>query len=867
MLNRLFKILFLFFFFITFLEAKDLKKVSLQLSWFDQFQFAGYYIAKEKGFFEDYGLDVEIKPFKFGISVPIEVDEKRADFGIDRETLILQKVAGKNIVALYALFQESPLVLFAKDDSNINSIEDFKNKKIMTTIDDSSEVSIKSMIQSKNIKIEELNFIKHTHNISDLIEGKVDIISGYLSKAPYELNKMKIDYKTFDPKNYGFDMYSDFLFTNKDMVENDIQTALAFKHAALKGWEYAYSNMEESVDILLKKYNSQNLSKEELLFEAEVLKKLSYSNTEELGKIKPEKIQRIFDLYNIMGLTPKKIDLDKFVLYEKFYENINLSSTEKEYITKSANIKMCIIPSIKPYSFVENGKLDGYVSDYMNLISEKTGLKFDLVKTTNMAESLKFVEESKCDILASAQETKGRVDYLTFTEPFLETSLALIGRNETSFIDSIKMLKGKKLSIYESYSFNKILREKYPKLTFINVKDLDEGIKKVRNKEVFAHIDFLHTSWIKIHELNYSDLKIAGKLDEVIPLSIAINKENLFLSSILQKAVKNIKQEDKDRLLKKWVAIEYKKEFDSDTLSKVILGFIVILAIFFYRQSLLKRVNNSLQKRVEEKTKELKIMNQELEDRVKNEVEKNIKKDALLTKQSKMAAIGEMLQNIAHQWRQPLSVISTGASGLKLQKEMDGKIDSKMLDETLDKIVETSVYLSTTIDDFMHFFKPNEAKRVFFIQDTITKTLNIFDYNLHIGKIKIIKNINDVKLINYESELIQVMMNILSNSKDAFVERQVEKRYVFISTKVEKDILFLSIKDNAGGIPKDSIDKIFEPYFTTKHQFQGTGIGLFMCQEIITKHMKGEVFVSNQTFQYDNEDFDGAEFIVKLPMK
>ncbi|RXK13629.1 histidine kinase [Halarcobacter mediterraneus] len=859
--------LFLFLFYITFLQAKDLKKVSLQLSWFDQFQFAGYYIAKEKGFFKDYGLDVEIKPFTFGISVPTEVDEKRADFGIDRETLILQKVAGKNIVALYALFQESPLVLFAKDDLNINSIEDFKDKKIMTTIDDSSEVSIKSMIQSKNIKIEELNFIKHTHNILDLIEGKVDIISGYLSKAPYTLDKMKIDYKTFDPKNYGFDMYSDFLFTNKDMIENDIQTALSFKHAALKGWEYAYSNMEESVEILLKKYNSQNLSKEELLFEAEVLKKLSYSNTEELGKIKPEKMQRIYDLYNIMGLTPKKIDLDKFVLYEKFYENINLTNTEKEYIEKSSNIKMCIIPNIKPYSFIENEKFDGYVSDYMNLISEKTSLKFDLVKTTNMAESLKFLKESKCDILASAQETKRRVDYLTFTEPFLETSLALIGRNETSFIDSIKMLKGKKLSIYESYSFNKILREKYPKLTFINVKDLDEGIKKVRDKEVFAHIDFLHTSWIKIHELNYSDLKIAGKLDEVIPLSLAINKENLFLSSVLQKAVRSIKQEDKDRLLKKWVAIEYKKEFDYDTLSKVILGFIVILAIFFYRQSLLKRVNNTLQKRVEEKTRELQIMNQELENRVKNEVEKNIKKDALLTKQSKMAAIGEMLQNIAHQWRQPLSIISTGASGLKLQKEMDGKIDSKMLDETLDKIVETSVYLSTTIDDFMHFFKPNEAKRVFFIQDTITKTLNIFDYNLHIGKIKIIKNINDVKLINYESELIQVIMNILSNSKDAFIERQIEKRYVFISTKVEKDILFLSIKDNAGGIPRDSIDKIFEPYFTTKHQFQGTGIGLFMCQEIITKHMKGEIFVSNQTFQYDNEEFDGAEFIVKLPMK
>jgi len=848
-------------------NAKELKKVTIQLSWFDQFQFAGYYVAIEQGFYKDYGLDVEIKPFNFGVNVPEVVNNGKADFGVDRETLILQRVKGKKLVALYALFQDSPLVLISKDDNRINKIEDFLNKKIMTTIDDASEVSIKAMVLSKNINTNDLNFIKHSHNIKDLLESKTDVMSAYLSKAPYELQKLKQPYKVFNPKDYGFDMYSDFLFTSEDMIENELNTVLAFKHASLKGWEYAYSHIDETVDVLYEKYNEQNLTKEELKFEAEVLKRLSYSNENELGKIKAEKIQRVYDLYNIMGLTPKKIDLEKFVLYDNFNEKLELTETEKNYIVNNKNVNMCVLPNFRPYSFIENNKLQGYVSDYLELIQNKTGLKFNLVKTKDFGESLKYVKNGKCDILASAQDIKERQMFMNFTDPFLTTSLVLITKDKTNFIDDISILKDKKISISKNYSFNKTLRDTYPELEFVDVKNLDEGIERIRSDELFGHIDFLYTSWNKIHDLDFADLRISGKLTENVPLSIAINKNKIYLDTILSKSIKSISDEDKDRLLKKWVAIDYKKEFDYTTFYQIIFVLLIILIIFMYRQTLLKKMNSTLKKTVDEKTKELKQINQNLEKTIKTEVENNLKKDALLTKQSKMAAIGEMLQNIAHQWRQPLSIISTGASGLKLQKEMYGNIDDKLLDETLTSIVETSVHLSTTIDDFMHFFKPNEEKRVFNIQDTINKTLNIFDYNLYSGKITIVKDIKDIKLINYESELIQVVMNILSNSKDAFIEKQLEKRIIFITTKLNGDNLSISIKDTAGGIPEKILDKVFDPYFTTKHQYQGTGIGLFMCQEIISKHMCGQISVSNVEFEYEKEKFKGAEFVINLSTK
>ena len=135
------------------LFAKELKKVTLQLSWLDQFQFAGYYMAKQKGFYEELGLDVEIKPFAFGIDIPKNVNDGKIDFAVGRETLILEQIKNPNIVALYALFQSTPLVLLSTKESEINSINDFSNKKIMTTIDDASEVSLKAMISSNKVKL------------------------------------------------------------------------------------------------------------------------------------------------------------------------------------------------------------------------------------------------------------------------------------------------------------------------------------------------------------------------------------------------------------------------------------------------------------------------------------------------------------------------------------------------------------------------------------------------------------------------------------------------------------------------------------------------------------------------------------------
>ena len=858
------KILFFLFFTVTSLYSETLKKVTIQLSWFDQFQFAGYYMAKEKGFYKNLGLDVEIKPFTFDIDIPKEVSYGNIDFAVGRETLILERTKDRNIVALYALFQATPLILISTKESEINDINKFKNKRVMTTIDDSSEVSLKAMLISNKVKIESLEFLKHTHNINDLIENKTDIISAYISKAPYELNKRNVEYNVFDPKKFGFDMYSDLLYTSENLINNDLNTVLLFKKASLKGWEYAYSNIEESSELIYNKYNSQKLTKDELIFEGKELKKLSYFNTVNLGEIKKDKIQRIYDLYNLMGLVDGPVDLDKFVFDLNNLKNLAFSSSELEYLEKKDDIRMCVVPNAMPYNDIKDGEYIGFISDYIALIESKIKKPINLVTTESWRQSLEFIKSEKCDFLPSAVLTNQEDKELSFTKSYLNIPFVLLTKSNTSFINNLDSLKDKRISIMEDYGIYNILKNKYSNIEFIVVKDIDEGINKVLSGVNYGHIDTVSTSWYKLQTKYLAKISISAKLDENVNISIATLQDNE-LYSIFQKAVLSIDEYTKDELLNRWIFTEYQKEFDYSILWKISIILLIIFLFILYRQKLLKKLNESLIEKVDEKTKKLTEINNELEVRIKEEVVENLKKDRLLSQQQKMVSMGQMIENIAHQWRQPLSVITTSISGIKIKKLVND-LDDEFLDKTLDSVLNTSQYLSNTIDDFRYFFKPQKEKEIFYLEKCCNKTIDLLRVNLKENNIKLVCNIEHIEILGYETELIQVLINILNNSKDALTSIDSSERYIFIDILKENGKALIKIKDNAGGISKDVLEQIFEPYFTTKHQSQGSGIGLYMCQEIISKHMNGYVSISNVEFKYNDKNYKGALATIVLEL-
>ena len=260
---------------------------------------------------------------------------------------------------------------------------------------------------------------------------------------------------------------------------------------------------------------------------------------------------------------------------------------------------------------------------------------------------------------------------------------------------------------------------------------------------------------------------------------------------------------------------------------------------------------------------ELKVV---IENLNKNLNKDNLKKDKLLLEQSKMALMGEMLENIAHQWRQPLSIISTAASGIKVKKEF-GHLEDNDLDKTLDNIIVNTKYLSNTIENFRSFINNSKAVSVFKLDKIISDTLNILKGNLTNSNIKVVLDLNsDIKVESYPNELIQALINIINNSKDALELNNIDKRFLFISSIKIDDKIQIKVKDNGKGIKESIILNVFEPYFTTKHNFSGTGLGLYMTYKIVNERLKGSITVSNTTFKYQDEEYIGAEFTIELPL-
>ena len=252
------------------------------------------------------------------------------------------------------------------------------------------------------------------------------------------------------------------------------------------------------------------------------------------------------------------------------------------------------------------------------------------------------------------------------------------------------------------------------------------------------------------------------------------------------------------------------------------------------------------------------------EESLKQQIVQNQQKDKILNEQSKMAAMGEMIGNIAHQWRQPLSAISTAATGIIIQKEYNMFEEDKLV-KTCSIINDNAQYLSRTIDDFKNFIKGDRTRKIFNLNNNIESFLHLVDSSIKNNQIKIILDLQeDIQIDGYENELIQCLINIFNNAKDALKEKNIGERLIFISTYINEDKTIIKIKDNAGGIQPEVLPHVFEAYFTTKHKSQGTGLGLNMTYNLIVNGMSGNIEVKNITYEYEGNNYSGAEFFISL---
>jgi PAS domain S-box-containing protein len=251
---------------------------------------------------------------------------------------------------------------------------------------------------------------------------------------------------------------------------------------------------------------------------------------------------------------------------------------------------------------------------------------------------------------------------------------------------------------------------------------------------------------------------------------------------------------------------------------------------------------------------------------IKLDITKEKEYQEIFLQQSKMASMGELLENISHQWRQPLSIISSVSSSQKIHLQLDNQIEKEKLIESFDKIFNTTQTLSQTIDNLKEFFNHDDEMTIFNIKESINKSLDLCKMSLDINKVTIIKNNVDGNLIGKEKELIQALLNILNNSTDAFNTNKIDNRYIYINSDISNSIITLKIQDNAGGINESIIDKVFDLYFTTKHKYLGTGIGLYMTYQIITKNFNGSINIENSDLIINDIKQKGTLVTINIPI-
>jgi len=291
--------------------SQELKPIKLQLKWLHQFQFAGYYAAKEKGFYIDAGFDVEILQGN-ALNPPVDnVLKGKADFGVTGSDILNSFINKEPVVVLSVIFQHSPYIFMTLADKRINSPSDLAGKTIMVSEDQGGRL-LKALLLEEGIPIDSVKIINHSWQVQDLIKGRVDAQSAYISVEPQLLRKMGHEVSIINPINYGIDFYGDLLFTTVDMANNHAQTVEKFNEASLKGWQYAMSHPEEMAEYILglPGVKSRGITKEQLLYEAKEMKKLILPELVEIGHMNPGRWENMLSNYKQLGLADKNSTIE-----------------------------------------------------------------------------------------------------------------------------------------------------------------------------------------------------------------------------------------------------------------------------------------------------------------------------------------------------------------------------------------------------------------------------------------------------------------------------------------------------------------------------------------------------------------------------
>lgn len=586
----------LFLSFATVYGAPSLEKVSVKLQWADQFQFAGYYVAKERGFYQNAGLDVTLQKFDPKKLAVDEVMEGRSTYGIGRSSLLIDRIQGKNIVALAAIFQSSPFILLSQKSADIQTPRDLIGKRVMMTEDFQDSISVRAMLNSQDVRMGQIKFLQHSYNPMDIVNGKTDVMASYISNEPYILKEKGIEVNAINPEAYGFDFYSDILFTSESEVRDHPKRVRAFVDATLKGWEYAFEHIPETAQLIRERYNGQNKSLESLIYEGQVLKELAYRGNQPLGAITVDKFRRISDIYRVMGLPSNEKRLEGFVYDDAAHQSLLMNVDERSFLHTNT-IRYTSTFAWPPFNFrsdTDPERFQGIAVDIWKLIVARTDMHTSFIPSPTWGGVLEAIKSKNADITLGTSISGDKEPYAIFSKPYASFPNVIVTDKKIDFLPGLEALENKRVAIGQGYSIIDTVNMKYPLIKIVEVEDTREGLKLLSAGRVDAVIDILPVVAYLINSGHYMDLKISGTTEFDFDVRMMIRNDYPQLKSIVDKAIDSISVAERQKIFNRYVAITYENRIDYDWVYGIGFAAMFIISIFMYRQFEMGKYNKKL---------------------------------------------------------------------------------------------------------------------------------------------------------------------------------------------------------------------------------------------------------------------------------
>jgi len=572
----------------------SLDKVSLQLNWKFQYEFAGFIMAKEKGFYQEAGLDVELLEYQKGTEIIGTVLSGQHNYGLYNSSIAINEGEVLPTILMASYLQRSPLVLITS--KGIKSPKDLIGKNIMGTNDELTNSTLGLLLNHFYIHSGNTSFQNHTFSIDDFISGKVDAITAFRTNEVFELNNRNTAYNVIDPADYGFSMSAVNLFTSSEEALKHPERTRRFIQASNKGWAYAIAHIEESIAVILKNYSTLK-SAESLRFEANAVKDMMLLGFFEIGEPSKELTSRILKQLHYSGLIVIDKELGPFEFEElisTFNKKQTFSKELQQYLHGKKEITMCVDPDWMPFESIKNSQHIGITADIIELFKKQLPIPINLIKTENWQSSLLEAKQRKCDILSLASITPSRSEYMDFTTPYLDLPVVMATKLSTPFINKITDIKNQKLGIVKGYAMAEILRERIPDLNIVDVDSLTDGLERVESGELFGYIDNLMVISNSIQKDFTGELKVSARLDENLKLSIATRNDEAELRQVFEVLVNNITEGQLQAIFNKWVAVKHAPPFDYRTLYILILALTLVSLAYVLHLITLRRSNKQL---------------------------------------------------------------------------------------------------------------------------------------------------------------------------------------------------------------------------------------------------------------------------------